>query len=155
MELRKAKTGDVAECVELVEARRLRYEKFEPQFWRRADDSRNITVDWFTTLFSDADVLSLVAVEESAIVGFLIARDVPAPPVYNPGGPTALVDDFCVAEDRWMDVGGNLLTRAKEELRSRGCVQIVVVGANKDIEKTAFLESANLSLASTWWTSST
>ena len=155
MKLRKANSSDVLNCVDLVEVRRQRYEEFEPQFWRRAVDSRNTTVEWFSNLFNDVDVLSLVATEESAVVGFLIARDAPVPPVYNPGGPTALIDDFCVAEGRWMDVGRNLLIRAKEELRSRGWAQIVVVGARKDIEKTSFLESAELSLASTWWTSST
>ena len=155
MELRKANSSDVVECVDLVEARRLRYEEFEPQFWKRADDSRITTIDWFSHLFNSADVLSLVATEETAVVGFLIARDAPVPPVYNPGGPTALVDDFCVAEGRWMDVGRNLLIRVKEELRSRGTVQVVVVGADKDIEKTALLETEKLSLASTWWTSST
>ena len=155
MELRKTNSSDVVDCVDLVEARRLRYEEYEPQFWRRADDSRSTSVEWFSNLFSDVDVLSLVATEESAVVGFLIARDAPAPPVYNPGGPTALVDDFCVAEGRWMDVGKNLLIRAKEELHSSGCTQIVVVGAHKDTEKTSFLETTTLSLASTWWTSST
>jgi len=34
-----------------------------------------------------------------------------------------------------------------------GYTQIVVVGVRQDVEKTAFLEAANLSLASTWWTS--
>ncbi len=155
MKLRKANTSDVLDCVDLVEVRRLRYEEFEPQFWRRAADSRIITVEWFSNLFSDVDVLSLVATEKSSIVGFLIARNAPVPPVYNPGGPTALIDDFCVAEGRWMDVGKNLLIRAKEELRTCGWAQIVVVGAHKDIEKTSFLESTELSLASTWWTSST
>ena len=155
MELRKANLSDIIDCVDLVEARRLRYEEFEPQFWRRAEDSRSTTVEWLSKLFNDVDVLSLVATEESVVVGFLIARDAPVPPVYNPGGPTALVDDFCVAEGRWMDVGSKLLIRAKEELRSSGCVQIVVVGAHKDTEKTSFLEKAELSLASTWWTSST
>ena len=35
--------------------------------------------------------------ESGAIVrGFVIARIMNAPPVYDPGGKTALVDDFCV-----------------------------------------------------------
>ena len=133
----------------------MRYEELEPQFWRRADDSRITTIEWFTKLFSDVDMISLVATEESVVVGFLIARDAPVPPVYKPGGPTALVDDFCVVEGRWMDVGKHLLLRAKEALRAYGWAQILVVGAHKDIEKMSFLESADLSLASTWWTSAT
>ena len=153
--MRKANSCDVVACVDLVEARRLRYEEYEPQFWRRAVGSRDTTIEWFSKLFGDVDTLSLIATEESTVVGFLIARDVPVPPVYSPGGPTALIEDFCVLEGRWSDVGSSLLLQTKEELRILGCAQIVVVGAHKDTEKTSFLESANLSLASTWWTSST
>ena len=36
------------------------------------------------------------AVENSDIVGFIIGRLVPAPEVYNPGGLTLMIDDFCV-----------------------------------------------------------
>jgi hypothetical protein len=37
-------------------------------------------------------------------------------------------------------------------LLDRGFIQIVVVGAYQDIEKSEFLAAAGLSLASTWWT---
>ena len=94
MKVRKANSCDVIACVDLVEARRLRYEEYEPQFWKRADGSREITVEWFTKLFSEVASLSLVATEESTVVGFLIARDAPVPPVYNPGGLRHLLTIF-------------------------------------------------------------
>ncbi len=64
-----------------------------------------------------------------------------------------MVDDFCVvAPDRWSDVGAELVDAARIELRSRGFAQLIVVGAHKDHAKTKFLDSTDLSLASTWWT---
>ena len=155
MIVRRARAEDVPACVRLVELRRRRYETFEPRFWKKAAGSEKSTIDWFTQLFDDDKSVSVVASNEANILGFLIARDIPVPPVYEPGGPTALIDDFCVAEGKWGDVGTQILRFARRELRARGFVQIVVVGATRDDEKTAFLKSTDLSLASTWWTAGT
>jgi ribosomal protein S18 acetylase RimI-like enzyme len=154
MQIRNASKDDALRCVELVEARRKEYEKYEPRFWRKAATSAASTLPWFEKLFADERNVSLVAVENTMIVGFLIAREFPTPPVYDPGGATALIDDFCViSKDRWQDAGGALLQHAKSELNRRGFAQFVVVGAQQDTAKTAFLSQAELSLASTWWTS--
>ena len=155
MIIRPATPNDVAACVGLVESRREQYERYEPRFWKKAADSKPSTYPWFARLFDESKSVSLVAAEGSNIVGFLIARDTPVPPVYDPGGPTALIDDFCVVEKRWRDVGGELLAAARTELQRRGFAQIVVVAAGRDEEKTAFLEASDLSPASTWWTAAT
>lgn len=153
MKIRKATSADVPRCVELVETRRAEYEKYEPRFWKKAETSAASTQPWFEKLFSDERSVAFVAVEEALVVGFVIAREFPTPPVYDPGGQTALIDDFCVAaKDRWQDAGAALLQEAKAELNRRGFAQVVVVGARQDAAKTAFLTQANLSLASTWWT---
>lgn len=153
MQIRNASKEDALRCVELVEARRKEYENYEPRFWKKAANSAASTLSWFEKLFCDEDTVALVAVENTLIVGFLIAREFPTPPVYDPGGATALIDDFCVAaKDRWQDAGAALLQRAKSELNRRGFAQVVVVGAQRDAAKTALLSHANLSLASTWWT---
>ncbi|NTA62177.1 GNAT family N-acetyltransferase [Agrobacterium tumefaciens] len=154
MQIRNASKEDALRCVELVEARRKEYENYEPRFWKKAANSAASTLSWFEKLFSDEHNVSLVAVENTLIIGFLIAREFPTPQVYDPGGATALIDDFCVAaKDRWHDAGAALLQRAKSELNRRGFAQVVVVGAQRDAAKTALLSQANLSLASTWWTS--
>lgn len=152
MLIRPGELRDVPACVALIEARRRRYEEYQPRFWRKASNSALLSSSWFSHLFSDVDVISLVSEAENGINGFLIATSFPAPPVYDPGGPNALIDDFVVEPGGWASIGPPLLARAKELLRDRGFVQIVVVGARQDAEKTGFLESADLSLASTWWT---
>lgn len=156
MIIREAGTRDVIACVALVETRRQIYEQYEPRFWKKATNSGASTNDWFCQLLDDASTVGLVAEEGGTIVGFLIAREFPTPPAYEPGGPTALIDDFCVvAADRWIDVGAQLVKTVRTELRRRGFAQIIVVGADKDLAKKEFLESTDLSLASTWWTAAT
>ena len=61
---------------------------------------------------------------------------------------------FCVARpDLWSSLGPLLLDSARARLRTDGYAQIVVVCGFKDAEKTAFLETQDLSLTSTWWSS--
>lgn len=154
MLVRKANSMDALRCVELVEARREEYEHYEPRFWKKAATSAATTLPWFEKLFSDDQSMSFVAIEDGDVIGFVIAREFPTPPVYDPGGATAMIDDFCVvAKSRWKDVGQALLQQARSEMRERGFAQVVVVGARRDLEKTEFLAGSGLSLASTWWTS--
>ena len=55
---------------------------------------------FFTKLLVAPDIYFLVSTEGRQILGFLIARKFPAPPVYTPGGDTWLVDDFAVSANR-------------------------------------------------------
>lgn len=153
MQIRRPTNSDVPSCVALVEVRREEYENYEPRFWKKAVTSAASTLPWFEKLFADERTIAFVADEDGLVVGFMIAREFPTPPVYDPGGASALIDDFCVASaNRWHDVGALLLQEAKSELNRRGFAQLVVVGARQDIAKTAFLGQSDLSLASTWWT---
>jgi len=155
MKIRLAETSDVEACVQLAEARRALYETFEPRFWRRAENAAEMSRLWFAHLFAKDDVLALVAETDGRIAGFLIAQPTPSPPVYDPGGRTALIDDFVVESDAWMEAGDLLLKDARQRLRIAGFAQIVVVGAHQDQDKTRLLGATDLSLASTWWTAAT
>ncbi|MDP3299975.1 MAG: GNAT family N-acetyltransferase, partial [Phenylobacterium sp.] len=143
---------DVEACVQLAESRRALYETFEPRFWRRAENAAEMSRLWFTHLFAKADVLALVAERDGQVRGFLVAQPTPSPPVYDPGGRTALIDDFVVEPADWQTAGVALLADARDRLRADGYAQIVVVGARLDAEKTRLLQASDLSLASTWWT---
>lgn len=150
--IRIAEADDVEACVQLAEARRAIYETFQPRFWRRAENAAEMSRLWFAHLFAKEEVLALVAELDGEVRGFLIAQPTPSPPVYDPGGRTALIDDFVVAPDQWMTVGAPLLNEARLRLRAADFAQIVVVSARQDEDKTRLLESTDLSLASTWWT---
>jgi ribosomal protein S18 acetylase RimI-like enzyme len=153
MNIRPATREDVPACVTMIEARRQIYETYEPRFWKKAANSPALTQGWFSHLFGDEKILSLVADDGTALAGFLIAANVPAPPVFDPGGPTALIDDFYVkSDDLWLTAGAALLDAAKAALKERGYAQIVVVGVQRDDAKNALLTRTDLSLASNWWT---
>ncbi|MCL4545642.1 MAG: hypothetical protein M1118_13785 [Chloroflexi bacterium] len=75
-----------------------------------------------------------------------------APPVYDPGGSSCEIDDFCVAQaGDWQTVGEALLTEANREAKARGAVQCVVVCGHLDLPKRAMLSALGFTVASEWW----
>jgi len=76
---------------------------------------------------------------------------IPAPPVYDPGGLTCLVDDFVVREpEAWDQVGASLLRAVNQLARERGAVQTVVVCRRLDEAKRATLADQGLTVVSEW-----
>ena len=153
MEIRKSTASDLEAVVVLVERNRRQYQKYQPTFWRKAADSTETTRSFFTKLSSEQDTVFLVAVEGGQLLGFLIARKFPTPPVFAPGGDTYLVDDFCVLEPhQWLSVGEALLSHASTLIHEASAAQIVVVGADRDLAKAEMLRRSDLTIASNWWT---
>ncbi len=73
-------------------------------------------------------MVALVHEEGQAIDGFIIGTLVEAPPVYDPGGLTCIVDDFMVARpEDWPTTGAALLGEVSSRAQARGAVQTVVV----------------------------
>jgi hypothetical protein len=151
--VRIAESSDVDAMVELAEARRRQYQLFQPVFWRKAENSEQLTRSFFSELICDPQQIALVFGTTGSVEGFLTARETPAPPVYAPGGATFTVDDFCVADPSlWLTVGQSLLRRLAEIGQSKGWGQLVVVCADLDHAKAELLQTAGLSIASNWWT---
>ena len=151
--IRDATVDDVEAIAELAAARRADYEQAQPRFWRRAVDAVEVHRPWLAELVRDPDVISLVAYgDDGELAGYAVATVVPSPPVYDPGGPTGLVDDFQLADpDRWPTLGLELLATVRARLASRGVVQLVVVCGQHDVAKCAALTAAGLSVASEWY----
>ena len=154
MHVRSAVAEDVPACIAIIQPYREKLAGYEPRFWKPAANAAAMSTMWFGHLFTTAEV-AIVAEEDGAVSGFLIATHVPSPPIFDIPGRTALIDDFMIADQaRWDEVGGALLAEARRLLAAKDYAQIVVVNAAKDPDKTAFLEKADLSLASQWWTAS-
>ncbi|MEJ1967902.1 MAG: GNAT family N-acetyltransferase [Rhizomicrobium sp.] len=150
--VRTATPADLDAAAAMAEARRVRYEAFEPVFWKRQPGSEALSRAWFAHLLARPETVFLVAEWGGSPTGFLIAVPTPAPPVYE-AGPTAMIDDFCVEDPAlWASVGPPLLREARARLKERGFRQIVVISGAKDTEKKTFLAAEKLSPASTWWT---
>ncbi|HEX8094593.1 N-acetyltransferase [Jatrophihabitans sp.] len=150
--IRAAEPQDLGAMLELAEARRREYATYQPIFWRPAPDAPARQRPYLAGLLGEHDVVARVAVTDT-VVGFAIGRLTPAPPVYDPGGPTCLIDDFTVtAPDSWPTVGLDLLRAVSDAARERGAVQVVVITAFEDIAKRSALQAAGLDIASEWWT---
>ena len=73
--------------------------------------------------------------------------------MFDPGGETYLIDDFCVLEPHlWLTVGEALLSHASTLIHEHGGAQIVVVSADRDLAKNEVLRRSDLTIASNWWT---
>ena len=157
------------------------YEKAQPQFWRYAgEEGDNTQRQWFKELLEDKNHVMFTAVrhcehseaiqkntgspqshsllrDDENIIGFIIGKLMPAPEVYNPGGLTLMIDDFCItpklqaSEGGWQSVGHELIEETKAAAKAKGATQILVVCGAHDNPKRKFLIDQNLSIASEWF----
>lgn len=131
----------------------MQYERYQPRLWRPAVDAVDQQRGFFLSLLGDEQVAVVVAMDGSRVAGFAVARLRSAPPVYDPGGSTCLVDDFAVdAETDWPAAGPALVAELHRWGAARGAVQMVVVTAHLDEAKRRVLREGCLSLAAEWWT---
>ncbi len=153
MEVRKAAASDIEATVDLTERNRQQYQKYQSTFWRKHPQSAAVTQLFFTRLLTEPGTYFLIATEASQFLGFLIARKFPSSPVFDLGGDTYLIDDFCVTEPRhWMTIGEALLSHASTLIHEHGAVQILVTCGDRDLAKAEVLRRSDLTIASNWWT---
>jgi hypothetical protein len=149
----KALESNLASMVKLSYKKRREYENAQPRFWRWAGESgEKIQAEWFSNLLKDDKYIILSAKMDDEVVGFIIGRLVPAPEVYDPGGLTIIIDDFCVLrENMWPTVGVCLIHEIKRQAKDKSTTQVVVVSGDHDKSKCNFLEKLGLTVASKWY----
>lgn len=153
MSIRTATADDLDAVVELAAAARADQAVHQPLFWRPAPDARDRHRPFLAGQIADDRVISLVATDQETVVGFAIGVLHPAPPVYDPGGPTCTVDDLTLVDPgRWATSGADLLRAVRARAAALGAAQVVVVVGDHDHAKQAALASAGLTAASQWWT---
>jgi len=151
MNIRRATEADIPRMVATSEAKRVEYKGYSPVFWRKAPDSSPKQELFFQRLLTGTEVIALVAETGTTLLGFIIGAVTTAPPVYNPGGPVCIVDDFAVANPtEWGSVGAALLAAVEQAAKARSAVLSVVVCAQRDQMKRARLREAGLTVASEW-----
>jgi len=154
--IRKATKNDLEVMLDLAAARREQYAFYHPLFHRPAPGAREVQGPFFLNLLTDEAFICLVSEAADRVDGFLIAHLIPAPPVYEPGGLTCVVDDFAVdGVGNWAAAGRALVDEIKALAVARGAVQIVVVTAPQDQPKRNMLVNADLSVASEWFVGET
>lgn len=150
--IRPATVADVSAMVTLSDQKRGSYENAQPQFWHQAEDANAKQTKWFEWLISKDIHIFFVAEVNQQMFGFIIGELKSAPEVYDPGGFTLMVDDFCVENpELWDSVGGQLLHATQQQAKQKGAVQTLVVCGQHDESKKHFLESRGLNIASEWY----
>jgi Acetyltransferase (GNAT) family len=153
LQIRRAESIDVPQMVALIEDTRRIYQGYQPVFWRKAENSAELSDSFFKMMVNDQSWFVFAAFEGESLKGFISAREVPVPPVYVPGGPTVVIDDFTVREAAgWELIGRQLLDYFVGFAQQRNWRQIIVICADLDTSKSAMLRSAGLTIASNWWT---
>lgn len=149
----RAHAEDLEQLLAIAAERRTAYAAYQSQFWRPAAEAVDRQRAYFNACLDDDDTCVLKAVEASArLHGFGIGLLVPAPPVYDPGGPSCVVDDLAVADaEEWPTLGPLLLDGLRDWAVRRGAAQIIVVTAHLDEPKRSALQGHGLTLASEWW----
>lgn len=152
--IRTSELSDTLAMVLLSKAKRLGYEKAQPKFWRYAgEEGDKVQEKWFKELLEDKNYVMFTAeTGTQEILGFVIGKLMPAPEVYNPGGLTVMIDDFCVkSENLWQSLGHELIEETKAAAKVKGATQILVVCGAHDYPKRKFLSEQNLQIASEWF----
>lgn len=95
--IRPAVASDLDGLLQLEEARRRQFAKYQPVFWRPAADAADLQGPYLANLIEEEAVITVVADTGGTLAGFAVGTIIAAPPVYDPGGPTCVIDDFAVA----------------------------------------------------------
>ena len=88
----RALTAEDVPTMVASEKERTERERFEPEFFPKAEQGATTQEAYFKWQLTQPNVIAVVHEAESGIDGFAIASLITAPPVYKPGGPTALID---------------------------------------------------------------
>lgn len=148
----QATKADIESMVNLSYQKRKAYDKAQGQFWRYAEGAEEVQHKWFEELLRFDYYVILVAKSELETIGFIIGRLVKAPEVYDPGGLTLMIDDFCVkSEVDWQSVGLELMNSIRSVAKEKGGSQFYVVSGAHDNAKCEFLEKFGLSNAAKWY----
>jgi hypothetical protein len=148
-----ATKSDIDAMVQLSLQKRLDYEKHRHVFWKYGGEKGDLEqAAWFKELLERDDYILLKATEGPILKGFIIGQLVQAPSVYNPGGLTLTIDDFCVAESSlWQTVGKNLLHEIRERAFTKGAVQVIIACGAHDQLKRNLLKGMNYSVTTEWF----
>ena len=152
MIIRSVKKQDIPSMVMLSNIKRTEFEKVIPYFWQKAENADDLQQKWFFELLNQSDYFIYLAEENSQTIGFIIGRNIKAPEVYEPGGFTLMIDDFCVASaNLWEPVGNKLINAVCQKAQQHGATQLLVVCGAHDHDKKSFLKNQKLEIASEWY----
>ncbi len=149
--IRKAVADDILAMVALSDRDRTHREKYDPEFFRKNPAGAEFQAYFFKNQLESDRIIAVVDEDAGKLRGFVIASIMQAPPVFDPGGLTVLIDDFTIAdENEWNSIGVALLEHVKTEGKVRGAVGVVTICARGDDLKHRWLEEIGTRVVSEW-----
>lgn len=149
--IREAVPDDIAAMVALSDRDRTRRERVDPEFFRKNPAGIEFQAYFFKNQLQSDRIIAVVDEDAGELRGFVIATIMQAPPVYDTGGLTVLVDDFTVADEtEWNTIGLALLEHVKTEGKLRGAVGVVTICARGDDFKHRWLQEIGTRVVSEW-----
>lgn len=152
MPIRPATNDDLAWIMSLCELGRIQKNSLHPIDYRKPAEYCRERQAEIETLLADPQSICLIREHYSEPVALLMARLASAPPVYAPGGPVCLVEEFEVVRPQDLPVYGlQLLDDCRRIARARGAVLQRVISAAGDIDREVFLLGTGFTVASEWY----
>ena len=156
--VRRATEKDLPRMVELSGKRRHRYARYQPVFWRPAEDADEKQIGFLGWLLQqEAPLIFVSEAGDGSLNGFIIALRMERLPMNDPAFRLRNglhVDDFAVADDDvWSTVGKDLLLAAVTAHQERVGTDaaINVISGTHDLAKRRLLESdARMRALFTW-----
>jgi hypothetical protein len=149
--IRVAEEADAAEMAALSNSFRDLLESYSPVFWRKKEGIIPTHTTYMKGLINNPNQITLVYEQDGKIEGFITGLITQAPPVYDPGGPVCLVDDFVVRDARdWSTVGKELIQTCENSARFRNAVVVIVVSPIKCMEQREMLRDHGVEPVSEW-----
>ena len=122
LNIRQALASDVPAMAQMIAAKRVLLESYEPVMWRPSDAAAQLTPNFFTHQLAQPNAIARVAEDGGRFLGFIIGGMQDAPPVFSPGGKTVIVDDFAVIEGDEADAVASALL-ADCDCGGQGCAR--------------------------------
>jgi hypothetical protein len=139
LRVRPAEVADLERMADLASEKRAAQASWEPNFWRVAERARELHPLYLRFLLTQPDVVASVSLTSGGEVdGFAIARC----------GEACVIDDFNVARpELWSSAGRALLDDVLMGVRAHAARDLVIVCAERDLEKAAMLRTAGLAIS--------
>ena len=134
--IRPATSDDLEAIVALTRARGRQLARWEPWYWNPREgieEMHPMFLGWCIEHNPNCNVL--VATENEVVVGCIFAQHRP---------DHTFLDDFCVIDERWPDIGSALIEASKGENQ-------LICAPTKDRRKHDWLESSPFTWASTFF----
>ncbi|HTL30367.1 MAG TPA: GNAT family N-acetyltransferase [Tepidisphaeraceae bacterium] len=126
MNIREAEYADTERLAPMILAAMAHHQLLDPQRYGLVDDLKTHYRRWFGKLAEDPRMTVLIAEEDGALVGFLVASVERDPPIYSVGEFGVIHEVWVNEAHRNLGVGKLLITSLQAKFASLGIKQVRV-----------------------------